>query len=708
MIKLVREHLVAKLSLLVLLAVAAGFAAFASLSVSAQVEAMQAMNRASAIALARTVAAGVRNAMLAGDGLRVREFLDDAKAGLDGATIRVYATRGEEVFAAPPPPPSLEDRPPLVAQAIDTGAPAPGPDGAWALPIANEGACKRCHSQGTVRGVLTISTSGAVVPLDERDPAIKALTAIAGAGFIQIMTAEQATHIDDYFEELPRTAPGIRGVTVFDSDGRPAFGDLTMRPPRGLLDLALRPGPATVVRDGDASYGALPLPNEPRCQGCHGAEPPMRGALLVRVDAAALAGERTLLGMTETSLRHVMLSGLGRLLTGLLDRIAATGAVTQLSLHDAQGRLYHDAFTWQAPPPLIGQALTEKRAVTEAKEDGENGTFVLVDPLVNEARCQRCHGSDQPLRGAIEIALDTSKEVQSRLALERRSLLFAVVTIALVLLALSLTLRITVIRPVRAMGAIADQVGDGRLDVALEVGSLDEMGRLARHLNEMISGLRQKLALTRFVSKETVRSVNQADGAIARGGERRYIAVLFSDVRGFTAFSELHEPEQVVEMLNRVLHAQAEVVVHYGGDIDKFVGDELMARFDGPDCELRATRCAVELIGAVRAVQMRRRVAGSALTIGVGVNAGEVVLGAVGAETRMDFTAIGDEVNLAARLCSAAAPEQVLVPQSIRDAIGDPEDLELRPLPPILVKGKKDPIPLFEVVHTSGDTLPDA
>lgn len=697
MLKLVREHLVAKLSLLVLLAVAAGFAGFATLSVSAQVETMQGMNRDSAGALARTVAAGVRNAMLAGDGLRVRELLDDVKGGLQGAHIRVFATTGEEVFGPPPPAPPRDSRPPLVARALDTAEPATDPDGARALPIANEGACRRCHSGGTIRGVLTLSTAGATVPLDG-DPAVRALTSIAGAGFVQIMTAEQASHMDDYFAELPRTSPGVRGVTVYGTDGRPAFGDLTTRPPDALMARALRPGPLLVEREGDVTWGALPLPNEPRCQGCHGAEPPMRGALLLRVDASALAGERTLLGVTETSLRHVMLSGLGRLLKGLLDRIAATGAVTRLTLHDAEARLYHDAFARYAPPPAVHRALAEARDVTETSEHGDEGAFLLVSPLQNEARCQRCHGSDQPLRGAIEVTLDTSAEVRSRKALEQRSLVFAGVTIVLVVLALSLTLRITVIRPVRAMGAVADRVGGGNLDVALEVGSLDEMGRLARHLNEMIRGLRQKLALTRFVSQETLRSVDEADGAVLRGGERRYIALLFSDVRGFTAFSEVHQPEQVVEMLNRVLQAQAEVVAQHGGDIDKFVGDELMARFDGPDCELRAVRCAVDLIGAVQAVQLRHRAAGSALTIGVGVNAGEVVLGAVGAETRMDFTAIGDEVNLAARLCSAAAPGQVLIPQRIREAIGDPADLDLRPLPPIQVKGKKDPIPLFEVL----------
>lgn len=684
MLRLVREHLIAKLSLLVLLAVAAGFAGFAALSVAAEVEAMQAMNRDSATALARTVAAAVRNAMLDGDGLRVRELLDDAKEGLEGASIRIYAPSGAEVFAPRGPAPATP--PAHVAAAVHSGAAVPGPDGARSLPIPNAPACRTCHTTGEVRGVLTASTAGAAVRLDGSDPGIEALASIAGAGFVQIMTAEQAGGLDAYFEELAKDTPGVAAVTVFDADGRPAFGDTALRPPPALLQRALAPGPPAVLRDGERAFGAVPLVNEPRCQGCHGPTPAMRGALLVEVRPGELAGEQTLLKLSDTSLRHVMLSGLGSLVTRQLDHIAGTKTVTSLSLHDAEGRLYHDAFATPAPPEGVVEALKTAAPVVRVDEQGDRGTFTLADPLANEPRCQRCHGGDLPLRGAIEVALDTTPEVQARQAMSDRSVLFAGVTIVLVVLALTLTLRFTVIRPVREMGAVADRVGDGQLDVSLDVGSLDEMGRLAQHLNEMVRGLRQRLALTRFVSEETVRSV--ADGAVVRGGERRRMAVLFSDVRGFTAFSEAHEPEEVVEMLNRVLHAQAVVVARHGGDIDKFVGDAMMARFGGPDAGRRAALCAVEIVEAVRE-------GGTGdITIGVGVNEGEVVLGAVGAESRMDFTVIGDAVNLASRLCSAAGAGQVLVSASV--AAQAEAVVQLTALAPIQVKGKSEPIPIYD------------
>jgi adenylate cyclase len=136
--------------------------------------------------------------------------------------------------------------------------------------------------------------------------------------------------------------------------------------------------------------------------------------------------------------------------------------------------------------------------------------------------------------------------------------------------------------------------------------------------------------------------------------------------------------------------------VKHGGDIDKFVGDELMARFMGDDAEVRAARCAVEMAAAVAAIEAK---SSHGLSVGVGVNAGDVVLGSMGAEQRLDFTVIGDAVNLAARLCAAAKGNEVLVTNSIRDAItGD--DLTFEALEPIRVKGKAEPVPIFRVTKS--------
>jgi adenylate cyclase len=227
--------------------------------------------------------------------------------------------------------------------------------------------------------------------------------------------------------------------------------------------------------------------------------------------------------------------------------------------------------------------------------------------------------------------------------------------------------------------------------VTVELDRVDEMGRLAHQINEMTRGLRQRLALAKFVSDETFRSVEDLT-MIGRVGTRRRVTVLFSDIRGFTAFSETREPEQVVEMLNAYLQVQAKVVLDAGGDIDKFVGDELMARFDGDDQERRAILAGVEMIEAVERLNDERGPDADRVAVGVGVNAGDVIIGAMGAEERMDYTVIGDAVNLGARLCSAAAPGQVIVSKATGDVCGPIDGVVFESLEAIQVKGKAQPI----------------
>ena len=153
-------------------------------------------------------------------------------------------------------------------------------------------------------------------------------------------------------------------------------------------------------------------------------------------------------------------------------------------------------------------------------------------------------------------------------------------------------------------------------------------------------------------------------------------------------------------MLNHFLQAQAEVVHRHGGDIDKFVGDELMARFAGPNAEERAARCALEMVEAVDTTNVRRGDKSTQIDVGVGINTGDVVLGAMGAEERMDYTVIGDAVNLAARLCSAAKRGEVLVSEPAKREIDDPE-LIFEELESMKVKGKKNKVAVYRVTRSA-------
>jgi adenylate cyclase len=152
-------------------------------------------------------------------------------------------------------------------------------------------------------------------------------------------------------------------------------------------------------------------------------------------------------------------------------------------------------------------------------------------------------------------------------------------------------------------------------------------------------------------------------------------------------------PEQVVAMLNRFLQVQADIVERFQGDIDKYVGDELMAVFHGDDGPPRAVQAAIAMVAAVEGA----REAGETLAVGAGISTGEVVHGPIGSTERMDFTVIGDVVNIGARLCSAAQPSEVIISAAVREAMGDLPDVELEALEPLQLKGKRQPFAVYRV-----------
>ena len=159
--------------------------------------------------------------------------------------------------------------------------------------------------------------------------------------------------------------------------------------------------------------------------------------------------------------------------------------------------------------------------------------------------------------------------------------------------------------------------------------------------------------------------IRQASGGeVSLGGSRRELVVLFTDIRGFTSFSEKRTPEEVVSMLNRYLGFQAEIVPRHEGSIDKFVGDEMVALFTGDRALERAISCAVEI---QRRIRQEHETDPVPISIGIGINYGPVILGNMGAENRLDYTVISSEVNLGARLCSAAEGGQILIRRELLD-----------------------------------------
>lgn len=683
MFQIIQQRLAVKLGLLATVAVAVGFSLALTMSTETLLKSTARLHRQAADGIVASTSASLRTAMLAGDGVHVRRLVSEVRTRLPRVGIRIFSARGEEVFGAKPQAPAADQVPVLVQSALASRKAAEVGD-QRALPIARGERCGACHAPAEVLGVLTLGSARAPATGGDPGAALDTLAAVIRDGFYRVMLAPPAGRMDEYFAELMRQVPGLRGAAVYRAGGKLAYGQPALRDAKLLLRVT-------------------PLRSQPRCLGCHDkadkADEVDGSTLVIAFEPDLAVADATLARLVETALEEVMVAGLGRLATDFLDDVAGTGALRSLTLHDGQGRLVHDAFAQLSPPADVAQVLRSGAPRATAAHDAPE--FVFVEPLRNESACQTCHGLDRPLRGAIEIRLNTSQERAELTQLRRSGVAYGIATIVLVLALLALGLYYAVIRPVRAIGAVADLVGAGRLDANVELQTEDEMGRLGRRINDMVRGLRQKLELSKFVSRDTLLEVESSAGAVARGGERRRIAVVFSDIRGFTNFSESHEPEAVVEMLNRCFQAQAEVAVRHGGDIDKFVGDEIMVRFDGPDMALRATRAAVEMVEAVKLLSATLVDATQGTAVGVGVNVGNAVLGAMGAERRMDFTAIGDAVNLGARLCSAAGRDEVLVSEAVRREVGDAQGLLFTPLDSIMVKGKHEPVVIYRALRAA-------
>lgn len=181
-----------------------------------------------------------------------------------------------------------------------------------------------------------------------------------------------------------------------------------------------------------------------------------------------------------------------------------------------------------------------------------------------------------------------------------------------------------------------------------------------------------------FVSTTAVNAAKSADSTGSIESRKVITTLLFSDIRNFTSFAEKNAPEEVVGFLNRLMSLQVEAVTRHGGDVDKMIGDAILARFDGEDGGERGVAAAREIINSVDSGDYPRMV-------GIGVFRGDVISGAVGPESRRDFTVIGDAVNISSRLCSAALAGEIVVDAALAgDDFGPPET--------ITVKGRDKPL----------------
>ncbi len=254
----------------------------------------------------------------------------------------------------------------------------------------------------------------------------------------------------------------------------------------------------------------------------------------------------------------------------------------------------------------------------------------------------------------------------------------------------------------RAYLDLSEQADDPELKRLLKEIAQEEMGHEAS-LRSRLRLYQQKHLLrdtiSRYVSPHVCEEILKDPQLLQLGGKRQRVTVLFADIWGFTSMSARLAPEMVVEMLNRFFTAMVDIVFEHEGTLDKFIGDNIMAVFGTPleieQPALQAARCALAMQRRLREMQQESCQIGR---VGIGINTGEVIAGNIGSPRHMDFTVIGDAVNIAARLES-------LTRELNADILVGPETqaelaahFHLEACQPVVLKGRREPLPVYRLL----------
>ncbi len=286
------------------------------------------------------------------------------------------------------------------------------------------------------------------------------------------------------------------------------------------------------------------------------------------------------------------------------------------------------------------------------------------------------------------------------------------------LLAIILTLAILIVyifgktmaTPIRSLVAATEKIKEGNYSIDIAPTTRDEIGLLTGSFIEMGQGLaereKMKEAFGKFVNKEIAERVLK--GEIALGGERKNVAIFFSDIRNFTAISEKLEPEEVVEFLNEYMTRMVNCVNETKGVVDKYIGDAIMAVWGAPVSSGNDTENAVNAALAMRQELLRFNEGRGGdrkpvIKIGCGINTGPVLAGQIGSEERMEYTVIGDAVNLASRIETLTKPfgTDILISEDAYRLVKG--IFRTVPMQRITVKGKSDPQQIYTVLGRLDD-----
>lgn len=395
---------------------------------------------------------------------------------------------------------------------------------------------------------------------------------------------------------------------------------------------------------------------------------------------------------------------LGALVVGLVYFDAGENTMSQMSQKTIQsGILLEDKIYSRTIPDDVREELL-KSVTEEMKTTGKpKETFTVTLEGVPRRVFVRQLNPNSPFPPTYQVSVySLASAMRTQAELRWQIIGFSMIAL-LVALILSLVISHGLSVPLRQLAAATGAVRGGHLEVRVPVRSRDDLGQLAESFNEMAEGLGQRERYRTILNMVADEKVAKAlvEGELALGGELREISVLFCDIRGFTPYTENMPPKDVIDMLNEHMTALTRVVKEHNGVLDKFVGDLLMAIFGAPvsheNDTLNAAECALALMRERETLNATSR---HRLKIGIGIATGRAVAGCMGSSDRLNYTVLGERVNLASRLCSQAAPGQIVIDETTRQKLGG--QIVATPLPALNLKGFSENVVAFELKEIRG------
>jgi serine/threonine-protein kinase len=292
--------------------------------------------------------------------------------------------------------------------------------------------------------------------------------------------------------------------------------------------------------------------------------------------------------------------------------------------------------------------------------------------------------------GVFAALRSRDRELAAFRSFQRSVLLVGLLGVA-VAVAASHFLASGIARPLRKLVTVTDRIREGDYSSEIDAPAGGEIGALASAFRSLLGELREKQVMEKFLSRSAAEMIQKTDPGRAAAAEKRPVTILFSDLKAHAVFKNGgQDPGEVLRRVNHSLSRQAELVERYGGQVDKFVGDRMMAVFKGEDKVWPSIRCAISIQHLLDAEGD-----GSALVPGIGISTGDAVFGAVGSSNRLDYSLLGRAVHVAGRLADEAPAGDVLLSAEAFAAVQDRASAEA--LPPLKLQGIDEAIPVYSL-----------